>query len=129
MTKGFVYDGHLFYADLSLVSLESHYRLFSKDSYEEIVEPEDIFHARSFRLILEDYINSLIAQDAELYPGGPDDPRTSGFDTPLEESSAWRFLRTHECRLAYGTSHIPLLFQQTPKRVGPPQNAFSRVTA
>lgn len=67
MTKGFLYDGHLFYADLSLVSLESRYRLFTKDSYEEIVEPEDIFHAKSFRLILEDYIESLINQDAELY--------------------------------------------------------------
>ena len=67
MTKGFVYDGHLFYADLSLVALESHYRLFTKDSYEEITEPEDIFHTQSFQLILEDYIKSLIERDSELY--------------------------------------------------------------
>ncbi len=67
MQKTKAYDGHLFYMDLNSISLESPFALFTKDSYEQIVEPEDIFHSQPFQAILEDYIEGLQSVDAELY--------------------------------------------------------------
>lgn len=67
MPSSSYYDGNVILTDLGDIDLDSKHKVFSKDSFAKVQDPEDIFHTRLFQKVASGFIAILKDADDELY--------------------------------------------------------------